>query len=182
MTDSRLHLVYVLAAFVAAVAAAFDWRRGEIPNWLTYGAFLLAPLLHGARALAGGAPGDIAVMEGAHALLGALLCSVVPWILHRAGALGGGDLKLFACLGALLHPLVGFEAQTYGFAVLVVVAPLKLAIEGKLLATLKGALLLGRNLVAPRASQRPVDHAAFHSFRLGPAVFVGVLLAVKANW
>jgi prepilin peptidase CpaA len=183
MTDSRLHAVYVLAMAVAAVAAVYDWRRGEIPNWLTFGTLLLAPLIHGVRAIMGGASLQAAAVEGGNALLGALLCALVPWVLYRAGGLGGGDLKLFAGLGALLHPLVGLEAETYSFVLLlVVVAPMKLAFKGELFAALKGLLLVARNLVLPKAFRRPVDHAAFQSFRLGPAAFAGVLLAVKSNW
>ena len=39
------HVVFIVAIAVAALAALSDWRRGEIPNWLTYGALVLGPML-----------------------------------------------------------------------------------------------------------------------------------------
>ena len=64
-------------------------------------------LVIAARALAAAVP------AAGFSLLGAAVCAAVPLALWRAQAIGGGDVKLFAALGALLQTLVGVEAQFY---------------------------------------------------------------------
>ena len=60
--------------------------------------------------------------EGAMALAGAILCGLTPAIMFWKGAMGGGDLKLFAALGALCHPMIGIEMEMYAFVVAALVA------------------------------------------------------------
>ncbi len=87
--------VLVLAAGVG-IAAWVDSRHGVIPDLLTAplivlglaASFLAAPLVGGAAALAG-------------AIVGAGCGLVVRWL----GALGRGDVKLLAAIGAWLGPL-----------------------------------------------------------------------------
>jgi prepilin peptidase CpaA len=107
---------------------------------------------------------------------------VVPALLYRQSAIGGGDLKLFVALGALFQPVLGVEAQMYGFFAGAILAPAKLAYEGKLLSTLKNALTIGANIFLPKTKQRTVDATALTWFRLGPAILLGVLLTVYLHW
>ncbi|MDF2694154.1 MAG: hypothetical protein K0S65_2537 [Labilithrix sp.] len=176
------HAVLVLATAVGAVGAVFDWRKGQIPNWLTIPSVLLAPLLHVLLSYVSKAGTETALHEGGYALGGAALCSVVPLLLFSRGAIGGGDVKLLAAVGALLQPVLGVEAQMYGFLAAAVLAPASLAYEGKLFLVMKNALAIGANFFLPKARQRSVDSSALSWFRLGPAIFIGVVLTTILHW
>jgi prepilin peptidase CpaA len=180
--DPHQHVIFVVAIAVSGVAGFFDWRRGEIPNWLTYGALLLAPLGHAARHLAAHYPMQVAVQEAGFSLAGALLTALVPLLLYRQGALGGGDLKLCAAIGALLQSMYGIEAEMYGFFAATLMAPAKLAYDGKLISTLKNSLTIGANVFVPKEKRKSVDESALSWFRLGPPLCFGVLLTVYLHW
>lgn len=176
------HFVFIVAIGVAALAAFFDWRRGEIPNWLTYGALVFGPVLHVLRMLVAHENVNYALTEGGYSIVGAIVCALVPAMLYRQGAIGGGDLKLLAGLGALLQTMMGIEAEMYGFFAAALVAPAVLAYQGKLISTLKNALAIFANMFMPKAKQRPVEEAALSWFRLGPALFFGVALTAYLHW
>jgi len=171
-----LHLVAALATGAAAVA---DLRTGKMPNRITLGALLVGVVGSAALPAWEGSPGvSRAVLTS---LGGALVASVVPYVLWRARALGGGDVKLFVALGALLGPLVGLEAQMMAFAFGALVIPFRLAWEGRLFATLARSLGLVTNMFVRPERRRPVDAAAMTWFRLGPAIFAGTVLALAAR-
>jgi prepilin peptidase CpaA len=176
------HVVLLVAITVAAIAAITDWRHGEIPSWLTYGALAVGPLLNAGRALVAHETLDTALTEGGFSLLGAFVCVLVPAFLYRQGAIGGGDLKLLAGLGAILQTMHGIEAQMYGFFSAALIAPARLAYEGKLIATLKSSFTLLANMFLPKGKQRHVDEAALSWSLLGPAVLFGVTLTAYLHW
>ena len=182
MEEANQHVVFLVAIAVAAVGAFFDWRKGEIPNWLTLPALGLAPILHIARYLVAQKTMEDAVYEGAYSIGGAALCAVVPLLLFRQSAIGGGDVKLFVALGALLQPVLGVEAEMYGFFAGAILAPARLAYEGKLLSTIKNSFAIGANLFLPKSRQRSVDATTLSWFRLGPAIFLGVALTAYLHW
>jgi prepilin peptidase CpaA len=182
MAEPHLHVVFLVAIVVAAIGAVVDWRRGHIPDQLTLPALVFGPLLHVGRYLAAKETIESSLYEGAYALGGAALCAIVPLILFRQSAIGGGDVKLFVALGALLGPMLGVEAQMYGFFAGAILAPARLAYEGKLVSTIKNAFVIGANLFLPRTRQRSIDEAAFSWFRLGPAIFLGVVLTAYLHW
>src|SRR5450432_4164605 len=106
-------LPFLIAAVIVAGLAAFsDWRTGIIPDKLTLPALLGAPLAYLGRGIATHAGIDAAVTEAGWSLGGALVCAAIPLLLYRQSAIGFGDVKLFAALGALLEPMIGLEAQT----------------------------------------------------------------------
>lgn len=167
-------LSLAFATLLAATAAWYDWRTGHIPNRLTLGGLAVAILghfLHGTltRGLGAGAE------HAGFALAGALLCALAPLLMHWKGAMGGGDVKLFAALGACLLPLAGLEAETYGFVAAMLLAPAKLAWEGTLLHTLGRTLALVANPLRPKAQRQAIPAEMTTWFRLGPAVFLGTL-------
>ena len=105
-------LPLAFAALVALVATIHDLRTRTLPNWLTLGAAALAVPLH------------LAVRTPlASVLFGAIVCSVLPFVLVRRGGLGHGDLKLFCALGAILGPSIGLEAQVCAFGAAFTVSP-----------------------------------------------------------
>ena len=91
--------------------------------------------------------------------------------------MGGGDLKLFAALGALYHPMLGIQAQMYAFVIAAVLAPARLAYEGRLMSVLGSTLAVALNPVLPRERRRALPSASLTWFRLGPAIFAGTALA-----
>jgi prepilin peptidase CpaA len=164
------------AAIVAsAVAAWVDWRTGHIPNWLTFGLLGLGPVARlfftlfrtGHRLEAG--------QDAALSVLGAVLCAVIPIGLFQASALGGGDVKLFAALGAILLPLAGLEAELWSFCAAATLAPIRLAWEGKLFQTVRNAGYIIANPLLPKARRRPIDRETVSWFRMGPAILLGTL-------
>jgi prepilin peptidase CpaA len=176
------HIVLILAMVVAALAAWTDWRHGEIPNWVPYGALLFGPVLQIGRALYAKVPTNDALTEGGFSIVGALICGLVPMILYRQGAIGGGDLKLFAGIGAIMQTTLGVEAEMYSFFGAALFAPAILAYQGKLVATLKNSYSILVNLFLPKAKRRTVEEAALSWLRLGPAVFFGVALTAYLHW
>src|SRR5262245_30441442 len=94
------------ALLIAAVAAVTDFRRGEIPNWLTLPPLAVAPAAYGILHGPWGALGAIAA---------ATVAGLVPYLLFRRGAAGGGDVKLFAALGATAGLSIGIEAELCTF-------------------------------------------------------------------
>jgi prepilin peptidase CpaA len=182
MSEPHQHAVFLVAIAIAAIGAVLDWRKGEIPNWLTLPALALAPFIHVVRYRLAKETMETSLYEGAFSLGGAALCAVVPLLLFRQSAMGGGDVKLFVSLGAILQPVLGVEAQMYGFFAGAILAPAKLAYEGRLLSTVKNSIAIGANFFLPKSRQRSVDAATLSSFRLGPAILLGVVLTAYLHW
>jgi prepilin peptidase CpaA len=172
-----------LAIVLAAVAAVFDWRTRRIPNWLTYGAIGLA--VPGHALLAGIGHGTALQILSAAGMssLGAVLCGLLPAFFWLRGMCGGGDVKLFAALGALLEPFLGFEAQLYSYYVAAFFVPVILIYKGTFLPMLKNSLTMAVNGLRPKSKRVKIDQASLTWFRLGPAVFGGcVLTALVHGW
>lgn len=172
----------VAAAVLTAIAAAADLRTGEMPNWLTLGSLLVAPFAHVALSLAHHATGHQAMIEGGSSLLGAVACAIVPAVLYRQDAIGGGDLKLLAAVGALLQPRLGLEAEMYSFFAAGLIAPAFLAYEGKLFRTIKNTILLAINPLLPKKKRRQIEPALLTWFRFGPAIFIGTGVMAYLHW
>ncbi|MBV9503683.1 MAG: prepilin peptidase [Acidobacteriia bacterium] len=83
------------AAALVVTAAVSDFRRRRIPNWLTLGG-IVGGLLLGART------GGWAGME--RSLGGMLLGFAAYFALYCLHAMGAGDVKLMAAVGAVLGP------------------------------------------------------------------------------
>lgn len=162
------------AVIVSAIAAWTDFRTGFIPNWVTVGTLAAAVVLHfvvGWRydGLRFGAE------EAAFSIAGAVFCSIGPGVMWMAGGMGGGDLKLFAAIGALLQPLLGIEAEAYALFAGAVIALANMAYRGTLLRTLGSSFSLLVNPMRARENRREIPHEALTWFRLGPSIFIGAL-------
>lgn len=84
------------SALVLVIAAAImDLRTREISDWIPASLFLLAIV---AKAF------DWTESTWIDLLLGCLLGFVAPCLLYSVGAMGGGDVKVLAAVGALLGP------------------------------------------------------------------------------
>jgi prepilin peptidase CpaA len=168
-------VIWGFAIALTSTAAFTDARTGRIPNWLNAAGLVAALSLHGLNGWAG----------LRLAIVGLLVSGFVPTLLHlltQGRALGGGDVKLFAVLGALLGPFSGLEVQLLSYSVLLGFALCTLAFNGRLLAMLRNAaaLLLGRIFLKLRLTSDP---ELLTTMRLGPAIFAAVLLlALHAHW
>jgi prepilin peptidase CpaA len=89
--------IWILAMLVGTTAGLIDWRTRRIPNWLTVSGVLLGI---GYRTLHAGPHGLAMGLQG---MFLALIC-LLPMVLLRA--MGAGDWKLMAALGAILGPVM----------------------------------------------------------------------------
>lgn len=126
------------ALFAALVAAVYtDLAYGRIANWLTYPAMGLG---FAAAYLLGGAGWDAAFSVSPHdpraglagALAGAAAGGGVLLVLHLAGGMGAGDVKLMAAVGALTGFGFSLHALFYTSLTGAVLAVGVLAAKGKL--------------------------------------------------
>ena len=169
---SWLLVLDLLAVALCAVAAAIDLRTHRIPNWLTIPAAAGALVINFAVfAWAGGLTHG--VTEGLlPALAGGGIALLIFFVLGAVGAVGMGDVKLMAAVGALLRwPLA------LGLLIFVLVA-------GGLLALLY-ALISGRffavvgNIFRLAGPQR--RQVRLHRIPYGLAILGGCLAAVLAR-
>jgi prepilin peptidase CpaA len=183
MTTPQVFLVVAVVA--CAIGASIDLRTGQIPNWLTFGVILGAPLAHGTLALVHHHSGAAVASSVLASLGGAIAAGVLPVILWYRGGLGLGDAKLFAALGATCGAFVALYAQTYAYAVAFVYAIVLLARRGAIARTVGN---VGRLLSASPAPRGAVAAAAaprnegFTEVRFGPAIFAGMCIAAYARW
>jgi prepilin peptidase CpaA len=78
--------------------------------------------------------------------------------------------------------MVGIEAEYYAFAAAALLAPARLAWEGKLFKTLGNSLALAINPLLPKDKRREISKESMTWFRFGPAIAVGTLIATILNW
>jgi prepilin peptidase CpaA len=155
---------------LTCVAAFTDARGGVIPNWLTLPTLAAAPLAH---ALLSG-PGALV-----WSLVGAGASAAVPFALFARGAMGGGDVKLFAAAGALIgvHGGLEFQVATYGLAALGAIV--RLAHLRQLIAVWRRAGLLLRGVRTAQGDAASRIEGAF-DVRLGIATCAAcVVLALR---
>ncbi|MCP4602002.1 MAG: prepilin peptidase [Proteobacteria bacterium] len=168
-----LYIQSTAAFLLCGVAAWTDFRTGRIPNRLNLvglGVGLVAALV------SGGARGLLI------ALVGVLVTALVPLLLFRFDAMGGGDVKLFAALGALLGPAAGLEVEMLAFMLG--------AVQGMIVWLKNGQLRKGLGLViglvVPSVFRmRSADAGAIAvkatEIRFGPAIFLATTALVYSR-
>jgi prepilin peptidase CpaA len=119
----EMHLRWVGVLLVSGVAAVHDAKSGHIPNWLVG----LGLALGAGGSIAALALSDVfeALARTGSAALGFVACGAVPLLLFRLKALGGGDVKLLATVGAQLGPLLGLELSFAAFVIAAAYWPLR---------------------------------------------------------
>lgn len=160
--DWKLECAVVV--LMCGVAAVTDTRTGLIPNWLTLPVIVGAPLVHACCAGLG------ALLQS---LLAVVLCGLVPYVMFRAGGMGGGDVKLFAAVGAVAG--LGFGLQVLGTSLSIasVWGIGLLVYRGQLLATIDRLLRLVFGRWWPR--RKGETEGTPLQIRLGPAVVVAAI-------
>ena len=166
---SPLLITPLAALAVSLIAAAFDWRTGRIPNWLTFPFIMAAPLAFGLTQGSGALGAS---------LLGLVACGAAPYLLFTRNAMGGGDVKVFAAIGAITGIRLGVEIQLFSFMVAAVYALGVLAWQGMLIRTLLNALWIPANLVLPRRYTREVRPELMATVRMGGAILTATALTI----
>jgi prepilin peptidase CpaA len=133
----------VLAPMFALLAWAcvIDLRTRRIPNWLTI-ALASAGLLQSFLPQHGIAPHQALL-----GLLAGLGLNIGLFILHIRG---GGDVKLFAAVGAWLGPMATFEIFIVATVVAAALAIVQCIVAGKLAALLHNTGLLAVGIAHPK--------------------------------
>ena len=120
-----------------AVAAVIDWRTRRIPNWLTF-TLVLSGIAQSWMPQALCSPGN--------SILGLLAGFVLTFMLYALGAVGGGDVKLLAGIGAWFGPQAAVAVFAVEAIVGMVMALTQAASQGKTGLLLKNSALVAVNL------------------------------------
>jgi Flp pilus assembly protein protease CpaA len=174
------HLLFGAACLLSGVAAFVDFRSGLIPNSITLPMLAVGVPAH-VISLSLASPSTTVWYWIADAVLGVLLCALVPLILWRTGGMGGGDLKLFAALGGLLGTRTGLEVELVAFTTAALIVPAVLAYRGQLLAVLSNTARLVTNPFVPVHKRRHMPLEMMTEVRFGPAIFLAMLLVTFAR-
>jgi prepilin peptidase CpaA len=176
---SPFHVFILLALALTAAAAALDYCTGHIPNELTLGALAFAPLSHALVAVRADGSWMSGLAGAGGSLAGMLVGAALPLLLFRMGAIGGGDVKLFAALGAVA--LTGFtvQAEAYAFMVAAVHGVAVVARKKTLSSTARAAIELYW-----RRGATKIDAAAtgMTAIRLAPSVCAGTCISALLLW
>jgi len=154
---------------LAIIIAYYDVRYRRIPN-----PFVLATFISGIamNAILGGFPGIVA------SLAGCLLGFALMFILHVFGAMGAGDVKLFAAIGAItgVHLILPtFLVVVVTGGVLAVISTIRI---GALLSTMHRVLQIFVGLLPGWEMPRftvPVDRR--HTIPYGVAITIGSIIS-----
>ncbi len=176
-TTDALFIGELAALGIALVSAVTDWRRGEIPNWLTLPPLVVGPLFW----LLVGGLGPLGLELLLQSLASILVCSLVPYLLWRRNALGGGDVKIVAAMGGLVHMKYGLEIVLAGLIASSIYAFLRLAWQGKLLRTLANSFFLALNPILPKAWRREIKREQMSYVRMGGGFAVGALVVTLSH-
>ncbi|MEM9192879.1 MAG: prepilin peptidase [Myxococcota bacterium] len=96
---------------------------------------------------------------------------------RAAVAMHGGDVKLFAALGALAGWNVGLRAELLAFILAAVFAMAALAWRGRLFATLLNVVFLAVNPFLPKRRRRPMSSENMSTIRMGVAAAMAMLIS-----
>jgi prepilin peptidase CpaA len=174
------HYLFGAACLLTAVAAFLDYRTGFIPNKLTLPMLAVGIPAH-VICLRLASPTTHVWLWVGDAVLGVMLSALVPLILWRTGGMGGGDLKLFGALGALLGVRAGLEIQLVAFTVAALVVPAILAYRGQLFAVLRNTASIVVNPFVPVHKRRHLPVEVMTEVRFGPAIFAATALVACAR-
>ncbi|MGH9721477.1 MAG: A24 family peptidase [Bryobacteraceae bacterium] len=161
--------IRVALSAVLVTAAFIDWRARRIPNWLTL------------PAVPAGVAAQTLYADGFwYGLAGALAAAALFFLPFAAGALGAGDVKLFAAVGAFVgirNLLAVFVLVALIGGILALVVSLRAGALGRVLRSSAGILgALGRRDWAELKQRSDVDRPDALRLAYGVVIAVGTLL------
>jgi prepilin peptidase CpaA len=157
----------LLLGLLVVVAAGFDVRTRRIPNWLCAAGFVGGIACHW--------PGV------GEALLGAGLAMLIYIPLFALRAVGGGDVKLMAAVGAIAGPKAWIAIFLITAIAGGAIALVLIAAKGRMRRTLRNVGILLRELAhfrAPHRVEEELDVTSAKGLRLphGLTIAVGTLI------
>ncbi len=120
------------------VAAVTDIRSRRIPNWLTF-AMLLSGIAQSFTPAGMVSPGA--------SMLGFAVGFALPFVLFAMGALGGGDVKLLAALGAWFGPQAALNLFVIAAVAGAVMVLIQAGIQGRTKMLLRNSAMVAINVV-----------------------------------
>ena len=165
-------MVRALLLALILTAAAYDWKYRRIPNWLTFGG-VFAGLAVNTYLLG---PSGTFLGFG-----GAALALIVYLPLFALRAMGAGDAKLMAAIGALIGPFAWFSIFIYTALIGGVIALASIIITGRFQKTLRN---IGTILSSLTHAKRPwtenpdLDVSNKQAFRLPHAIPIAAAVIV----
>ena len=151
----------ILLLGVVVAATVTDVAVGKIHNWLTYPAIALG------FALIIATGGD----ELLSSAVAVVLACVGGYVLRRAGAIGGGDIKLIAVIGAFKGLSFMAACLFYSLAAAAIMGIALLAWRGKLVDGVRWIFVSAASRRLP--AHRP-DHG-LTTMPFAPAILIGTL-------
>lgn len=118
-------------------AAIEDLHSRRIRNWLTF-SMILTGFVQSFIGPSSVTPGG--------ALLGFLVGAFLPMVLFALGAVGGGDVKLLAGVGAWLGPMAAFEIFCAEAVIGMLIVLAQAAAQGRLRVLSRNSAVLAINL------------------------------------
>lgn len=101
-----LMLVIILSLVILTIAAVWDIKTLEVPDWLNYGGIAAGLLIHSAVSLM-----EMSYVPILQSVLGLFTGLAIGALMYYTGQWGGGDAKLLMAVGAL----IGAQGQTGSF-------------------------------------------------------------------
>lgn len=160
-----------IALAMASSAAITDLRSGIIPNSVVAigaAAGVLAQLLTVALG-----PVELGATLQQMAL-GFALGALMPLLLWAYGALGGGDVKLFAAIGLCVGPYAVLAIELWAHVIALGLIPLHLLRRGPLRQTLPAFARRVRDLFRPTHPGTALELTPSSSLRFAPAICAAV--------
>ncbi len=156
---------------VVVVCVVSDIKTRHMPNLVTLGGLAVGIAIHGATGFVDGGLGG-ALRSAGVSLLGGIACGLIPFFAWKKGEMGGGDVKLFAAIGALVGPSVGFDVEARAFAFsFLVLFPYRLVRHRALGVALRNAGIGVSNLFRAQAARMPyLSGPKLPPVILGPAI------------
>ena len=131
MARTLLPLLPMLALLIWA--AIDDLRSRRIRNWLTLSLMASGLILSAAGMLP---------LKTSQSGLGLLVGFAIPFVLFALGALGGGDVKLLAGIGAWIGPTAVVQTFLAAAVIGLFIVLVQCAVQGKLFALFRNSAVL----------------------------------------
>jgi prepilin peptidase CpaA len=150
MLSHLSHLLWMLPLLLMLIWTAIeDIRVRRIRNWLTF-SMLISGLAE-------------SLLPGSHlgfeqSLLGFGAGFLIPFILFVLGAVGGGDVKLLAAIGAWVGAVASFKVYCLQAILGMIIVLVQAAWQGTLLKLGRNSAMLAVNLI--HLEQVGIEHAS----------------------